>query len=539
MGEYRIFIPTAGIGSRLKGLSKHINKALVTVNNKPIISHIIEKFSKDVEIVIALGYKGDAVRDYLEIAYPDRKFIFVEVDKYEGEGSGLGYTLLACKEHLQCPFIFCSNDTIVEEDIPNKLTSNWMGYARGDNDQQYRTLVINDAELVTDIVQKGIQEDAYIYIGLAGIKDYNIFWQAMEDGVNEGSIEIGESFGLRCLVNRLQQGYLYQEVWAEEFTWFDTGNTEALAKTREHFEKDNKLNILEKENEAIWFVNGKVIKFSIDEEFIKSRVKRAKHLGHYIPEITDVRKNMYSYTMVGGEIFSNSPKVTEFQYFLDWMKNFWEVKTLSTEKESDRFDKRCLKFYKDKTYKRVKEYFTRFEQIDAKEIINGQQIPKIYELLERVNWESVSMGYPVRFHGDLHFENILVRRHSATSPFVLLDWRQDFEGSLTEGDIYYDFAKLYHGLIISHEIIRDSQFSVERNLNIVNYDFLRKQSLVECEHYLKEYVIYQDYNWHTVEILTALIFLNIAALHHYPYSLLLFYLGKSMLFNLLKEDKHD
>jgi hypothetical protein len=30
-------------------------------------------------------------------------------------------------------------------------------------------------------------------------------------------------------------------------------------------------------------------------------------------------------------------------------------------------------------------------------------------------------------------------------------------------------------------------------------------------------------------VLTALIYLNIAALHHHPYSLLLFALGKSML----------
>jgi len=36
-----------------------------------------------------------------------------------------------------------------------------------------------------------------------------------------------------------------------------------------------------------------------------------------------------------------------------------------------------------------------------------------------------------------------------------------------------------------------------------------------------------------VRVLTALIFLNIAALHHYPYSLLLYGLGKKMLHNEL------
>ena len=35
--------------------------------------------------------------------------------------------------------------------------------------------------------------------------------------------------------------------------------------------------------------------------------------------------------------------------------------------------------------------------------------------------------------------------------------------------------------------------------------------------------------------MTAIIYLNIAALHHYPYSLLLFYLGKNILNEILKD----
>ena len=81
---YKVFIPTAGLGTRLGQLSKNINKALVAVDNKPVISHVIEKFPKNVEIVVALGYKGNLVRDYLQIAHPDRKMTFVDVDPYCG-----------------------------------------------------------------------------------------------------------------------------------------------------------------------------------------------------------------------------------------------------------------------------------------------------------------------------------------------------------------------------------------------------------------------------------------------------------------------
>ncbi len=530
MREYRVVIPCAGIGSRLKGLSKHINKALVTVDNKPIISHIVEKFPESIEIVIALGYKGNTVRDYLEIAHPERKFIFVEVDKYEGEGAGLGHTLLSCKDHLQTPFVFCSNDTIVDGAIPEP-DHNWMGYAEIRNTEQYRSLKIDSSgAFVSEICGKSGNKNAFPYIGLAGIRDYEEFWQAMEKGGKEGSIEIGESYGLKFLLPGIE---------ALDFDWFDTGNTEALQKTREYFEKDNEFNILEKENEAIWFINGKVIKFSTNAEFINKRVARALYLKPYVPKITDERENMYAYKMVEGKIFSKNPKVTEFEYFLDWMDGFWNPIQLDSPKlgiDSREFQQVCTTFYKDKTHKRVKDYFIRFEKIDAQEIINGRQIPKVYELLDTIDWDYLSSGSAVQFHGDLHFENILIN-DNPTQPFTLLDWRQDF-GGLPIGDIYYDFAKLYHGLIISHELITQELFNVEHKLNVVSYDFLRKQSLVDCEHALQKYVTENGYDWHKVELLTALIFLNIAVLHHYPYSLLLFYLGKNMLFNLLRKESN-
>ena len=80
--EYNVFIPTAGIGSRLGSLTKYLNKSLVTVSIKPAISHIIEKYPGNIVFVIALGYKGHLVKEFIELAYPERKFIFVDIDTF-------------------------------------------------------------------------------------------------------------------------------------------------------------------------------------------------------------------------------------------------------------------------------------------------------------------------------------------------------------------------------------------------------------------------------------------------------------------------
>jgi len=72
--SYRVVIPTAGIGSRLKKLTKYLNKSLVSVANRPILSHLIDQFPKTCEFVIALGHKGELVKEFLELAYPERIF---------------------------------------------------------------------------------------------------------------------------------------------------------------------------------------------------------------------------------------------------------------------------------------------------------------------------------------------------------------------------------------------------------------------------------------------------------------------------------
>ena len=522
--NYKVFIAAAGKGNKFGAINEHLNEALITVNLKPGISYIIEKFPENVPIVIALGHQGEKLKSFLELAYPKRKFEFVEIEKFDGPGAGLGHTMLKCKDQLQCPFIFCTNDTIVDENIPEPNT-NWIGYTEENLDTtNYRTLKIKDNK-VEEILKKGATEDVKIYIGLAGINDYSKFWKTMLEQ-KELSIPIGETIGLKALIS--------ENISAIKFTWHDTGNLDAIEKTRERLKQSDAPNILPKGDEAIWFIGDNVIKYHKDEDFISKRVERCNHLASFIPKVEASSKYFYVYKKVPGEIFSKRAQLNDFKYLMDWLEQFWKRKELNNE-ESDNFKKACTKFYKDKTIERVKKYFQVFEQIDTEEIINGERIPKVMELLDKVDWDWVCDGIASRYHGDLHFENILINENTKM-PFTLLDWRQNFGGIIEYGDIYYDLGKLNHGLIICHELINKNQFNVSRKTNIIEFDFLRKQNLVECENYLRRFCIKNGYDYKKVEMMTYLIYLNIAALHHYPYSLLLFYLGKSGLYRLLNEN---
>lgn len=522
---YRVCIPTAGTGSRLGELTRYVNKSLVSIANRPTLCHLIEQFPEDVEFVIALGHKGHLVREFVELAYPERTFLFAKVSPFEGPGSGLGLSLLACKQHLQQPFVFSSCDTLVDEPIPAP-DRNWMAFAEGAELAPYRTLRVED-DLVRDICEKGEGQPHTHrpYIGLAGIHDHQAFWSAMESG-GARAIETGEAHGLRALLNR--------PIDAHAFTWHDTGNIPALSRAREARREPGEPNILEKANEAIWFMGEQVVKFSDDEKFIANRVKRVDQLKGFVPEVTGSSAHMYRYTKVHGHVLSEVVTLPLFQRLLAHSQQFWARHDLDSEAR-ERHLKLCDRFYREKTNERVLLFYSNFGRQDGTQPINGVDMPTLGELLDRIDWTWLANGLPGRFHGDFHFENILW--DDAAQKFTFLDWRQDFGGDLSTGDIYYDLAKLLHGLIISHELIARDCFWVDWSDTSIRFDFHRKQVLVECERHFGAWLSAHGYDRKKVWILTALVYLNIAALHHHPYSLLLYALGKSMLFEELSHER--
>ena len=71
----------------------------------------------------------------------------------------------------------------------------------------------------------------------------------------------------------------------------------------------------------------------------------------------------------------------------------------------------------------------------------------------------------------------------------------------------------------------------------INYYFKKRKNLLNYKHELEDYIKKNDYSLKKVELFSALIYLNIAALHHYPYNKLLFFHGKLTLYKVLLKYK--
>lgn len=522
--KHRVLITTSGIGSRLGNLTKHTNKCLIRIKEKPVISYIIEGYPKSTEFVITLGYFGNHVREFLEIAYPQRKFIFVNVDKYQGKGSSLLYSMLKARKFLQMPFIFHASDTLVFEKVPSP-SKNWAAGFKGTNSAIYRSFDVIDG-FVEKIYDKGIINPDLLHIGLVGVFDYKEFWKEAskiykKDGNDQSLSDV------HIIEKALNKGKRFHAIEFKE--WNDTGNAQSLYETWGKF--SDLTRAMDKAEEATFFVNGHVVKFFSDAKKLKQRVERAKLLKKYVPKISAYSKNFLKYRFVKGKTLSESILPSDFLKFLEWLQNeFWEGRKI---KNKNKFKNDCKKFYVDKTTQRINAFFNDHNITDTENVINGIRIPKISKILSKVNFNYLSDGIPSRFHGDLVLDNVIKNGNR----FVLLDWRENFAGNLSIGDRYYDLAKLNHNLSVNHQMVNRELFTIKVRSRDIFCDILRHNTLVECQNIFYRFADKYQYDLKKIKILTSLIWLNMSPLHQHPFDLFLFYFGKYNLWRVLNEEK--
>jgi NDP-sugar pyrophosphorylase family protein len=511
MAEYKVIITTSGLGSRLGNLTDYTNKSLIRIADKPAISYIIESYPSDTEFIITLGHFGSHVKQFLQLTYPNHNFTFVEIDKYKGKGSSLGYSLLQCRFNIDKPFIFHACDTIIQNLSLPHLQQNWIMGSYKEDSSQYRTINAQNKKLIK-INEKGEIGFDFSYIGVVFIKDFELFFHELEELIFSNHVDTSDVHVINNMLSKVD--FYYKHINPED--WFDIGNTSELNKTRKSFESH--IEVLDKKDESIFFFDDFIIKFFADSVINKNRVIRANNLGELVPNIIDSTENFYKYEKAKGKLFAQSVNRSKFINFLDWsQQNLWVKKIDSNFKE------KCYNFYIVKTKKRIEEYLKNNPEINS---INGEHIPTAYDLINSINIDWLCDGLPSQFHGDFILDNII----ETDNGFKLIDWRQDFAGDLEIGDIYYDLAKLNHNLAVNHDIVNKNLFGFSSD----DCYILMNSKLNECKGILHEFIYKNGYDLQKVKTLTSIIWINMAPLHEYPFSNFLFNFGKYNLYKNLK-----
>jgi len=515
--NYKVCILAAGKGTRNTSV-KGIHKSLLPLENKAIISHIIEKFHPNIEIVIAVGYQSEQVKSFINYTHADRKISFVDVQNYDKEGSGPGLSLLTCGPHLQCPFIFTAADTITEEHyLYNNLLYDWVGYSNINVQDSFRYCLI-DGENYLNKFYFGYGEKAFI--GLAGVYEYKKFWEKLENSI---------------LLKKEKQTFLGFEntsnVHLKSFKWYDTGNNESYLKARNRFCND----IVPNKNDEILFIqNDKVIKYFYNERKVDMRIERIKYLNGSVPSVSKINDNMYSYDFIPGKMLA---EIYDEKVLRELIPLWYKQLGIKRFEKTEEFMNDCISMYKDKTFKRCK-YFADTE-LDNIQYINGLKVEKIYDMLNKIDWNSIyDHATPSYFHGDITPENVI---YSDNNKFIMLDWRESFGESLKIGDLYYDLGKLHHSLLLNNTDVRHRMYKIEIKEDSAHIFHHARINLLFLLDQLKEFCMQKHFSFSNIEILSILQYLGISSLyqdfHGGEYGKFLFLYGKYLLTKYLNYDK--
>jgi hypothetical protein len=276
-----------------------------------------------------------------------------------------------------------------------------------------------------------------------------------------------------------------------------------------------------KPNEFFYIKNNKIIKFFLNQEIVELIKVRWKKLKNLTPSKMLFTKNFLSYEKFNGVVlydYLNNKTINKLLSFLKtklWIVNF--------NKDDKKFKNNCLNFYKYKTIDRAKQFQTKFNIKDKPYTVNGQKVESLSYYLNKINWDKLSEGVPVNFHGDLQFDNIIYNEKNKI--FKLIDWRSDFNNQTLYGDLYYDLSKLYGGCILPYNQIKNNNFTFVSDKNEIHFDFGSNNSVNEAKQEFTNFLIKNKYDIKKIEIITSLIYLNMSPLHSEPFSHLLYFFG--------------
>ena len=423
-----IIVQAGGKGTRMEHLTKNKPKALVPIDNLPMIFHLFQKYPNKRFIVIG-DYKYNVLKRYLRV-FADVTYRLVDARGYQGTCSGIGKAL---------------------EVIP---------------DGESFLLIWSDLILPLDF-ELPVEEDNYI--GLSG--DFECRWK-YENGeyAEERSVEYGVA-GVFLFKDKQQLSGVPKE--GEFVRWLMEKRIQpkelTLNRTKEYglFSEYNKREIQRCRPFNRMVIDGdRIVKEGIDKQG-KQLAIREKAWYQFIKPFgfTSIPK-IYSYDPFVMEKVDGK-NVFEYDFTLEEKREIL-YKIVATIKElhslgsipADCFS--LQEAYINKTIDRLTKIRDLVPFADQREIVvNGRKCRNVFfyqdELERRVN-EILHCQKFVLLHGDCTFSNIMLRQGKEP---VFIDPRGYFGYTEMYGDVTYDWAKLYYSLVGNYDRFNLKDFRLE------------------------------------------------------------------------------
>ena len=108
-------VPAAGEGTRLRPLTANQPKAMVTIDGRPLLTHVFETLldSGVTELIVVVGYKADAIHEQFGESFRGCPITYV----HQRDQLGLGHAVSLTAPHVHDPFVVLNGDNVIRDDV--------------------------------------------------------------------------------------------------------------------------------------------------------------------------------------------------------------------------------------------------------------------------------------------------------------------------------------------------------------------------------------------------------------------------------------
>ena len=521
-------IPAAGRGTRMLSLTDNNPKAMLPMNNKPIIGHQIDWLISNSfeEVIIIVGYKSEKIIKYVSEMYADKidvRFAFQKRLNGLSEAIKIGINQLTQEEKTSKSLFIMLGDLIPHKHtrVGFYLDFNFIAYDVVQDWQRWCMIETDDDNYIKNFYDKPSKQPPTKknIIGIYNFCNIPLLETCINSAIEKrvkinGEFQISQA--LKTFVN-------FEKITSIYFPGFhDLGEVDALNKTREnnarHF---NKLELRE---------NNQIRKTSEQKEKIKQEVewysKVPVFLNDYVPSVTNFEEQKES-SFYDMEFINSTPLQELFLYNLpeekEWTKIFEEITKLisksfinnNKEKIKQKLINANREILIDKTRERVSKYKDKFPYKTY--AVNGKLYKNplyyMFDILNKAeemfcsNNANYYFGY---LHGDLFFGNMLYDIKDAK--LKIIDPRGKYGDFVNKGDIRYDIAKLNHSVYGYYDFIVNGLYTLDCKSSIMNYT-LYESHQEDAQSKFDEMLESTGIIKNEIDFMTGLLFLSMIPLH--------------------------